>query len=210
MNQLYWIYIFSSGVRWGSWLGRHCLLQAKFASIWIEWSSINSPLDWLLEEWLLLMLSIPISFEKKVKYRRAKLNWLVSYLFNGFPENLKQSYNVCIRLQCIQWSNRECRPSVWSAAAESFSEICKVKERLNAVLQITSAQQHAPIHFILPHLKLNRTWGSTHWRRKYKTRPIRSTKRNRLTTRVRRCGHNKQWEAKRSTFARLCSSAAVS
>jgi len=53
------------------------------------------------------------------------------------------------------------RPSIWSAAAESFIEICKVKARLHAVLQITSAQQHAPIHFILPHLKLNRTGGST-------------------------------------------------
>jgi len=45
------------------------------------------------------------------------------YLFNGFTEKLKQSYNLCIHLQCIQWSNRECRPSVWSAAAERFNEI---------------------------------------------------------------------------------------
>ena len=146
---------------------------------------------------------------KKVKYRRAKLKWLVSYLFNGFPENLKQSYNLCIRLQCMQWSNRECSPSVWSAAAQSFNEICKVNERLRAVLQLTSAQQHTPIHFILPHLKLNRTGGLTHWRMKYKTRSIRSTKSDRLTTRI-RCGHNKQWEATWSTFARLCSCAAVS
>jgi len=37
------------------------------------------------------------------------------------------------------------------------------------VLQITSAQQHIPIiHYILPHLKLNRTGGSTHWRRSTK------------------------------------------
>ena len=56
------------------------------------------------------------------------------------------------------------------------------KARLRAVLQITSAQQHAPIHFILPHLKLNRTGGSTHWRIKYKTRSIRSTKSDGLTT----------------------------
>ena len=33
--------------------------KAKFASVWIEWSSVNSPLNWLLAEWLLLMLSIP-------------------------------------------------------------------------------------------------------------------------------------------------------
>jgi len=33
--------------------------KAKFASVWIEWSSIHSPLNWLLAEWLLLMLSIP-------------------------------------------------------------------------------------------------------------------------------------------------------
>ena len=33
--------------------------KAKFASVWIEWSCINSPLNWLLAEWLLLMLSIP-------------------------------------------------------------------------------------------------------------------------------------------------------
>jgi len=33
--------------------------KAKFASIWIQWSSINSPLNWLLAEWLnLLMLCI--------------------------------------------------------------------------------------------------------------------------------------------------------
>ena len=83
------------------------------------------------------------------------------------------------------------------------------KARLRAVLQITSAQQHVPIHFILPRLKLNRTGGSTHWRRKYKTCSIRSTKSHRLTTRI-RCGHNKQSEATRSTFARLCSSADVS
>jgi len=70
---------------------------------------------------------------------------------------MKHSYNLCIRLQCIRWSNREWRPPVWSAAAGSFNEICKVKARLRAVLQITSAQQHAPIHFILPRLKLNRT-----------------------------------------------------
>jgi len=31
-------------------------------------------------------------------------------------------------------------------------------------------------------MKLNRTGGSTHWRRKYKTRSIRSTKSDRLTT----------------------------
>jgi len=78
----------------------------------------------------------------------------------------------------------------------------------HAVLQITSAKQYAPIHFILPHLKLNRTGGSTHWRRKYKTRPIRSTKSDRLTTRI-RCGHNKQSEATRNTSARLCSSVGV-
>jgi len=33
--------------------------KANFASIWIERSSINSPLTWLLAEWLLLMLSSP-------------------------------------------------------------------------------------------------------------------------------------------------------
>ena len=47
------------------------------------------------------------------------------------------------------------------------------KARLRAVLQITSAQQHAPIHFILPRLKLNRTGGSTHWRMKYSTKHVR-------------------------------------
>ena len=142
---------------------------------------------------------------KKVTYRRTKLKWLVTYLFNGFTEKLKQSYNLCIRSEFIQWCNRECRPSLWSAAAVNFNEICKVKTRLRAVLQITSAQKHASIHFILPRLKINRTGGSTHRRRKYKTRLIRSTKSDRLNTRI-RCGHNKQSEATRSTFARLCSS----
>ena len=33
--------------------------KAKFANVWIEWSSINSPLNWLLAVWLLLMLSTP-------------------------------------------------------------------------------------------------------------------------------------------------------
>jgi len=32
--------------------------KAKFASVWIAWRNINSPLNWLLAEWLLLMLSI--------------------------------------------------------------------------------------------------------------------------------------------------------
>jgi len=101
---------------WGGTLS----FKAKFASVWIEWSSINLPLKWLLAEWLLLMLSIPYHnllhthryrgdsrFEKKLKYRKAKLKWLVFCLFNGFTEKLKQSYNLCIRLQCMQWSNRE-------------------------------------------------------------------------------------------------------
>jgi len=109
-------------------------------------------------------------------YRKTKLKQLVPYLFNDFTEKLKQSYNLCIRSECMQCSNRECRPSVWSAAAENFNEICKVKARQWAVLQITSAQQHASIHFILPRLKLNRTGGSTHWRRENKTRLVRSTK----------------------------------
>jgi len=83
------------------------------------------------------------------------------------------------------------------------------KARLRAVLQITSAQQYASFHFILLHLKLNRTGGSTLWRRKYKTRSIRSTKRDQLTIRI-QCGHNKQSEATRNTFARLRSSVGVS
>ena len=59
LNSLYGIYIFYSGVRWGAWLGGIVSFKAKFASVWIKWSSINSPLNWLLAEWLLLMLSIP-------------------------------------------------------------------------------------------------------------------------------------------------------
>ena len=177
--------------------------KPKFANVWIEWSSINSPLNWLHAEWLMLMLSTPYH------------NLLHIYRHNGdsrlenFTESLKHSYNLCIRLECMQWSNRECRPSVWSAAAENFNEICKVKAWLREVLQITIAQQHAPINFILPSLKLNRTGGSTHWRRKYKLRSIRSTKNDRLNTRM-RCSHNKQSEAPRITFARLCSSVGVS
>jgi len=48
-------------------------------------------------------------------------------LFNAFIKKLiRSSYNLCIRLQWIQWSNRECWPSVWSGPAESFNEICKL------------------------------------------------------------------------------------
>jgi len=104
LYSLYWIYIFT--VTWGEvrgW-GGTVSFKAKFASVWIERSSINSPLNWLLAEWLLLMLSTPYHnllhthryrgdsrFEKKGKYRRAKLKRLVTYLFNGFTEKLKQS-----------------------------------------------------------------------------------------------------------------------
>jgi len=76
---------------------------------------------------------------RKVPYRRTKLKWLVTYLFNGFTEKLKQSYNLCIRSECMHWSNQEWRSSVWSASAENFNEICKVKARLRPVLQITNA-----------------------------------------------------------------------
>ena len=34
------------------------LSKPNLRVIWIEWRSINSPLNWLLSEWLLLMLSI--------------------------------------------------------------------------------------------------------------------------------------------------------
>jgi len=63
----------------------------------------------------------------------------ITWLFKGIIKKLKQSYNLCIGLQCIERSNRECRPSVWPAAAESFNEIRKLKERLRAVLQIDVA-----------------------------------------------------------------------
>jgi len=59
LNSLYLMYTFYSDARWGSWLGRHCLFQSQIASVWIEWSGINSPLNWVLAEWLLLMLSSP-------------------------------------------------------------------------------------------------------------------------------------------------------
>jgi len=45
--------------------------KAKFVSVWIEWSSINSPLNWLLAEWLLLMIFIPYH------------NFLHTYRHNG-------------------------------------------------------------------------------------------------------------------------------
>jgi len=134
---------------------------------------------------------------KKLKYGRAKLKLLVTYLFNGFTEKLKQSHNLC-----IQWSNQEADHQYGRQLRRVSMKNAEVKVRLRAVLQITSAQQHAPIHFILIYLKLNRTRDSTHWRRKYKTRSIRSTKSDRLTTRI-RCGYNKQSEATPSTFARL-------
>jgi len=66
LNSLYWIYIFCSDVRRGSWLGRHCLFQSQICEC-----SINSPLSWLLSEWLLLMLSIPYH------------NLLHTYRYNG-------------------------------------------------------------------------------------------------------------------------------
>jgi len=34
-------------------------INVNFASVWIKWSSIISPLNWLLAEWLRLMFSIP-------------------------------------------------------------------------------------------------------------------------------------------------------
>jgi len=71
LNSLYWIYIFivtCGEVRgWGGTVS----FKDKFASVWIEWSSINSPLNWLLAEWLLFMLSIPYH------------NLLHTYRYNG-------------------------------------------------------------------------------------------------------------------------------
>ena len=132
----------------GDWAGT-VSFKAKFTSVWIEWNSINSPLNWLLAEWLLLMISIPYHnllhtyrYNGDSRFEKSnKLKWLVTYLFNGFTEKLKQSYNLCIRSEFMQWSNWECRPLVWSAAAENFNEIWKVKARLRAGLQITSVQQ---------------------------------------------------------------------
>ena len=56
--------------------------KAKFASAWIEWSSINSPFNWLLAEWLLLMLSIPYH------------NLLHTYRHNGDSRFEKSTYTV--------------------------------------------------------------------------------------------------------------------
>jgi len=52
--------------------GGTVFFNAKFASVWIELSSINSPLNWLLAEWLLLRLSIPYH------------NLLNTYRHNGY------------------------------------------------------------------------------------------------------------------------------
>jgi len=80
--------------------GEALSFKANFASVWIEWSSINPPLKWLLADWLLFLLSIPyhnfytyIGTEaildlKKLKFSRAKLKWFISYLFNGFIKKL--------------------------------------------------------------------------------------------------------------------------
>jgi len=64
-------YTFCSDVQCGSWLGRHCLFQVNFASVWIECSSRNSLLNWLFAEWRLLMLSISYH------------NLLHTYRYNG-------------------------------------------------------------------------------------------------------------------------------
>jgi len=59
LNSLYWIYIFFT-VTYGEvrdWRGT-VSFKVNFASVWSEWSTISSPLNWLLAEWLLLMLSI--------------------------------------------------------------------------------------------------------------------------------------------------------
>ena len=61
LNLLLWFTLGSSDILYGEirgW-GGTVFFKTKFASIWIEWSSINSPLNWLLAGWLLLMLSIP-------------------------------------------------------------------------------------------------------------------------------------------------------
>ena len=39
---------------------------------------------------------------KKITYRRTKLKRLGTCLFNGFTEKLKESYNLCVRSECIQ------------------------------------------------------------------------------------------------------------
>jgi len=38
LNSLYWIYIFYRDVRWGWWLGRHCLFQSQLCECmdWME------------------------------------------------------------------------------------------------------------------------------------------------------------------------------
>ena len=79
-----------------------------------------------------------------VKYGRAKLKWLITNC-TCLTALLRSCFNLYIHLQYIQWSNREWRPSVWSAAAESFNKICKLKARLRVVLQINAAHQRAPI-----------------------------------------------------------------
>ena len=51
---------------WGSTVS----FKAKFASLWIAWSSINSPVSWLLAEWLLLVLRIPYRYHNLLHTHR--------------------------------------------------------------------------------------------------------------------------------------------
>jgi len=43
LKSLYWIYIFYSDVRWGSWLGRHCLFQSQICEYmnWMEYHNFT-------------------------------------------------------------------------------------------------------------------------------------------------------------------------
>ena len=109
--------------------------KAKFASVWIEWSSINSPLNRLLAEWLLLMLSSPhhnllhtyrhnsdSRFEKRWHIGGPSWSDLSTTCLTALLKSWISLTTYAYVQNAIHRSNREWRPSVWSAAAENFNE----------------------------------------------------------------------------------------
>ena len=89
--------------------------KAKFASVWIEWSSINSPLNWLLAEWLLLMLSIP--------YHNLLHTYMLqaSFACNNYYCTEKKLDERLASLKQPYWIQKGCsqlKPIIWSADPE--------------------------------------------------------------------------------------------
>ena len=137
----------------GDW-GSTVSFKAKFASVWIEWSSVNSPINWLLAEWLLLMLSIPC--HNLLHTHRYTLFYRVGSLWHASSRTCVISRRkVSVRplpnadFLSSDWLMMLCKGQPFSFGKKNFSNIVVTSHSSCVFLYLFSSANVLLVRFVL-------------------------------------------------------------